>query len=187
MVGSQEEAAEVRKVGYRANLVKTTKREQNPVVVKMLLRELSKDADLLALRVKPIKEGEDEMSWKIIIKNERILPHERSGMTQEQFERRLPKGLSMEDYYRRYSLKNILKYYFRNKRKLSREQKEKLINELLEELKIYPDILQDASSLAGVLSGPGVAEEELSEDEIDAYYKIVNKYKRTIGLMERKK
>jgi len=55
MVGSQEEAAEARKVGYRANLVKTTKREQNPVVVKMLLRELSKDADLLALRVKRIR------------------------------------------------------------------------------------------------------------------------------------
>ena len=68
MVGSQEEAAEVRKVGYRANLVKTTKREQNPVVVKMLLRELSKDADLLALRVKLIKEGEDEMTWKDILK-----------------------------------------------------------------------------------------------------------------------
>jgi len=68
MVGSQEEAVEARKVGYHANLVKTTKREQNPVVVKMLLRELSKDADLLVLRVKPIKEGEDEMTWKDVLK-----------------------------------------------------------------------------------------------------------------------
>ena len=55
MGGFQEEVAEVRKVGFHVNLAKTTKKEQNPVVVKMLLKERNKDADLPVLRVKRIK------------------------------------------------------------------------------------------------------------------------------------
>ena len=87
MNGLEEEVEVVRqRVGYHANLVKTTKREQNPVVVKMLLRELSKDAGLLALRVKRIKEGEGEMAWKDILKaplNEREMAEAREFMPEE--------------------------------------------------------------------------------------------------------
>lgn len=55
MGGFQEEAVGGRKVGFRANLAKTTKKEQSLVVVKMPLKERSKDADLPVLRVKRIK------------------------------------------------------------------------------------------------------------------------------------
>ena len=59
MVGSQEEAVKARKVGFLANLAKTTKKEQNLVVVKMLLKEQNKDAALLVRLVKLTKGGKE--------------------------------------------------------------------------------------------------------------------------------
>lgn len=44
-----------RKVGFLANHVKMIRKEQNLVVVKMLLKELNKDADRPAVLVKLIR------------------------------------------------------------------------------------------------------------------------------------
>ena len=57
MDGSQEEAVEVRKVGFPASHVKMIRKEQNLVVEKTLLRGLNKDADLPVPHVKLTKGG----------------------------------------------------------------------------------------------------------------------------------
>jgi hypothetical protein len=56
MVGFQEEAVVVKKVGFLVNLVKMIKKEQNLVEEKMLLKELNKDVGQLVLLVKHINE-----------------------------------------------------------------------------------------------------------------------------------
>ena len=56
MVGFQEEAEMDKKDGFPVNHVKMIKKEQNLVVVKMLLKELNKDVGRLVLLVKHIKE-----------------------------------------------------------------------------------------------------------------------------------
>ena len=57
--GLTEEAEMDRKVGFLVNHVKMIKKEQNLVVVKMLLKELNKDVGRLVLHVKHTKGGRE--------------------------------------------------------------------------------------------------------------------------------
>ena len=59
MVGFQEEAEMVKKVGFLVNHVKMIKKEQSLVAVKMLLRELNKDVGRLVPLVKHIQKGRE--------------------------------------------------------------------------------------------------------------------------------
>ena len=69
MNGSTERVQLVHKeVGFLVNRVKTIKKEQNLVEERMLLRERNNDADPLVLLVRTIKEGEDKMIWKNVLK-----------------------------------------------------------------------------------------------------------------------
>ena len=63
MDGSQEEAVEVRKVGFPANHVKMIRKEQNLVVEKTHQRVVKGDVGQHVLLVKHIKEGrvQDEL------------------------------------------------------------------------------------------------------------------------------
>ena len=59
MVGFQEEAVVVKKVGFLVNLVKMIKRERNLVEEKMLLKELNKDVGQIVRLVKLTKGGKE--------------------------------------------------------------------------------------------------------------------------------
>ena len=69
MVGSVERAV----VGFLVNLVKMIRKEQNLVEERMLLKELNKDADQLALLVKPTKEGRGRVELEVHSKEGHVL------------------------------------------------------------------------------------------------------------------